>query len=505
MADAETAAQAGGKATGETFVRVPAGEAPRLPDPASKVLSWKGSGPTAGQRLDYRATAGHVDVRADDGSLMARMFAVSYVVVGQDGRPDPARPVTFAWNGGPGSASVPINFGGIGPRRVETDGVRPLRSGAACVDNPCTILPETDLVFLDAPGTGFSALAEGADKSRLLGVEGDADAFCRAITAWLEESGRWASPVYLFGESYGTVRNAVLMRLMGERGVKLTGVVMLSAIWNWVQTLPGEDLYYLGMVPTFAATAHFFGKAGQGCTVEEWFSRAMAWVDATYAPALLAGDRLGEEREREVARELSKLVGIPEALVLRRHLRLSLEDVRANLLADEGRIAGRLDMRFSADAPGYQQQSWGFLAGEDAADSYVNAVWDHAFRAFLAQIGYHAPARYIDSNWESVGVGWNWTHEEPGCEERVGAPNVTIDLACALRRDPTIKLCVIGGRYDAATTWWNVPFELSRQFLSDEVKGRVTTLLYNCGHMAYVDVPTLEAMAVDLREFYAKE
>lgn len=489
---------------GEAFVRVPDGARPELPEAASKRMSWEGSGPTVGERIDYRATAGHVDVRADDGGLLARMFALSYVALGEDGNPVPGRPVTFAWNGGPGSASVPINLGGIGPRRVQTDGVRHLRADAPVVDNPHTLLRETDLVFLDAPGTGLSALADGADKAKLLGVEGDADAFCRAITAWLEDNGRWASPVYLFGESYGTVRNAVLMRLMGERGVKLTGVVMLSAIWNWVQTLPGEDLYYLGMVPTFAATAHFFGKAGQGASVEEWFARAMAWVDETYAPALLAGDRLGQARERQVAQEMSQLVGIPEALILRRHLRVSLEDVRANLLADEGRVTGRLDMRFSSDAPGYQQQSWGWFAGEDAADDAVNAVWDMAFRAHLAELGYHAPARYIDSNWESVGTAWSWTHTEPGCEETVGAPNVTIDLACALRRDPTIKLAVIGGRYDAATTWWNVPFELSRQFLSDEVKSRVDLLLYNCGHMAYVDEPTLAAMAGDLHTFYQK-
>lgn len=482
------------------FVTVPADKTRTVSDPVSRRFTWE----AAGERMDYEATVAHLDVRDDTGALEGRMFSITYAKLGEDGLPMAGRPVTFCFNGGPGCASVPINFGGMGPRRVATDGVNHLPSSAKAEDNPYTLLRESDLVFLDALGTGYSPLAEGADTGAIFGVDGDADAFCRAITEWLERNHRWQSPVYLFGESYGTVRNAVLMRLLGERGVKLTGVTMLSAIWNWVQVQPGEDLYYLGMLPTFAAAAQFFGKAGAGVDEDAWFDRAMEWTDDVLAPALLKGDRLGEGREREVAHEMGELIGLDERLILRRHLRVSLDDVRRELLADEGRVCGRLDMRFSSDAPGYAQDDSSWFAGEDAADDAVNAVWNTAFRSFLSEMGYDAPARYLDNNYYRVGVKWKWAHEEPGTGVPAGAPNVTVDLACALRRDPTIKLAVLGGRYDAATTYWNNVFELSRQFLSPQLKERVEFHRYGCGHMAYVDVPTLQQMSKDMEAFYRK-
>lgn len=498
-ADARTAQVAGGASA--SFATVEASG--RVPLAARAVKRYRWS--FAGQEHEYEVAAGHVDVRGDTGRLLGKMFGLCYVQVdAATGAPVSGRPVTFCYNGGPGSASVPINFGGFGPLRVPTDGTNHLPSSAKAAPNPYSLLAQSDLVFLDALGTGFSYFADDVDPKSVLGVEGDADAFCRAITSWLESHQRWDSPVYLLGESYGTLRNAVLMRLMGERGVKLTGVIMLSAIWNMEQAQPGDDLYYLGMVPTFAAAAQFFGKTGQGVSKDAWFERATAWTNETYASALLAGDRLGSEREREVASQLSELIGLDPAFIVRRHLRVSLEDVRSELLAAERKVCGRLDMRFTSDAPSYAQQSWGWFAGEDAADDAVNAVWNTAFRSFLNDLGYVAPARYLDNNYDKIGTAWNWSHDEPGTEEKVGAPNVTLDIAVALRRDPTIKLMVLGGRYDAATTWWNVEYELARQFLSPEIKRNLELHLYGCGHMAYVDDPTLRQMAADLEVFYRK-
>lgn len=500
--DEDREAKAAQEVAGGAFWCVEGGASREVPEPASARLSWDGGD----KQLDYVATAAHLDVRDDAGRLTARMFSLSYVVVGEDGTPDASRPVTFAYNGGPGSASVAVNFGGIGPRRVATDGTRHLASSAPVEDNPYTLLRQSDLVFLDAPGTGWSPLAKGADAKRVFGVDGDADAFLRAITDWLERNGRWSSPVYLFGESYGTVRNAALMRLAGERGLKLTGVTMLSAIWDWTQTLPGEDLYYLGMTPTYAAAAQWFHKAGEEAGPDEWFDNAMDFSEDVLAPALLKGSRLAPEREREVAGQMSELIGLPAEFIARRHLRVSLDDVRRELLAAEGKVCGRLDMRFASDAPSYVQDSSEWFGAEDAADDAVEGAWTQAFRSFCREtLGYRGPARYLASNYESVGTKWDWTHQEPGViEGQVAAPNMTIDLALALRRDPTVKLCVLGGRYDAATPWWNVRHDLACQFLSPEVAERVECHRYGCGHMAYVDVPTLRAMSADLAAFYAK-
>ena len=498
--EAKAPAEAGGAVRG-VYASVPADRATGVPEAASARLAW-----TDGERsLEYEARAAHLEVRDDAGVLLGRMFSLSYVAVDAEGRPDVSRPVTFAYNGGPGSSSVPINFGGIGPRRVATDGVRHVRADAPVEDNPHTLLVDSDVVFLDALGTGWSVLAEDADPKKIFCTDGDADVFARAICAWLTENGRWSSPLYLFGESYGTVRNAALMRLLGERGVQLTGVVMLSAVFNIAGLLnPGDDLYYLGMMPTFAATAQFFGRAGAGAGEEEWFERAMAFAEDELAPALLRGDRLGEADERAVAERMATFIGLPAEHILAHHLRIDLLDFRTHLLASEGRVCGRLDTRFSSDAPSPMQSYDMWLAGEDAADDAVEGAWVRAFRRFCAdELGYQGPARYLSNNYDKVNAGWDWGHEEPGLG-RVATPNVSLDVAVALRRNPTMKLALIGGRYDAATTWWNVVHDMSCQFLSPELKSRVSWYLYGCGHMSYVDVPTLEAMGRDLHEFYER-
>ena len=498
--EAKAPAEAGGAVRG-VYASVPADRATGVPEAASARLAW-----TDGERsLEYEARAAHLEVRDDAGVLLGRMFSLSYVAVDAEGMPDVSRPVTFAYNGGPGSSSVPINFGGIGPRRVATDGVRHVRADAPVEDNPHTLLVDSDVVFLDALGTGWSVLAEDADPKKIFCTDGDADAFARAICAWLTENGRWSSPLYLFGESYGTVRNAALMRLLGERGVQLTGVVMLSAVFNIAGLLnPGDDLYYLGMMPTFAATAQFFGRAGAGGGEEEWFVRALAFAEVERAPALLRGDRLGEADERAVAERMATFIGLPAEHILAHHLRIDLLDFRTHLLANEGRVCGRLDTRFSSDAPSPMQSYDMWLAGEDAADDAVEGAWVRAFRRFCAdELGYQGPARYLSNNYDKVNAGWDWGHEEPGLG-RVATPNVSLDVAVALRRNPTMKLALIGGRYDAATTWWNVVHDMSHQFLSPELKSRVSWYLYGCGHMSYVDVPTLEAMGRDLHEFYER-
>ena len=489
------------KAAGNPFAGCAPDRFCGVPAPASARLTW-----SDGERtIDYASTASHLDVRDDAGSLLGKMFSLSFVAVGEDGEADASRPVTFAFNGGPGSSSVPIDFGGIGPRRVKTDGCRHVRMDAPVEDNPSTILPDTDIVFLDALGTGWSVVADDADHGKIFSVDGDADCFARAICDWLEKNNRWGSPLYLFGESYGTIRNAALMRVLGERGVAVTGVVFLSAIFDWVQVQPGEDLYYLGMMPTYAAAAQFFGRAGRGVDVDEWFDRAMEFTEDVLAPALLKGDRLGERRERDVARKMSKFVGLAPEFLQAHHLRVDLTDFRRALLADEDKICGRLDMRFCSDGLSPMQTSSAWVDSEDAAADAVETAWTQAFRAFCrGELGYRGPARYLASNYEKVGTKWGWKHQGPGCEYSSDAPNMSLDIAVALRRNPNCKVAIIGGRYDAATTFWNVVHDMSCQYLSPELKERVDWYRYGCGHMAYTDEPTLEAMGRDLHDWYQK-
>lgn len=478
------------------------GKAPfAIPAPASAHLTWR----SGGRELGYTATASHITVSEDDGQAIGWMFSLAYVADAASGAETSARPVTFCYNGGPGCASVPINFGGIGPRRVVTDGTAHLRSDAKVEDNPHTLLLQSDLVFLDALGTGWSRLAVGTDPKRAYGADADAEMFCRAIIAWLEENGRWGSPVYLYGESYGTMRNAILMRLLGESGVVVTGVTMLSAIFNWAQDLPGDELYYLGMLPTFASTAHWFGKAGKGTDVYDWFAQAERFATEEYSVALLKGDSLEAGEKSAVARRISELIGLPADLVERLNLRVDLDAFRKNLLGDEGKMCGRLDTRFCGDAFSVYQTSTDFFEWEDPAAWAVEVVWESAFRDFVkGELGYEAPARYLRSNLE-VTMSWEKSHEQPGLPGgKIALTNVNHDMAVALRRNPTCKMQIIGGLYDTATPWWNVRHDVASQFLSSELKERIEWHLYGCGHMAYVDVPTLEAMGADTAAFYAR-
>lgn len=477
----------------------PADSGYATPESASKDLVWSANGLT----IDYRATAAPIELRDDAGALIGHMFSLSYVAL-TDGKPDPSRPVTFCYNGGPGSSSVPVNFGGIGPRRVPGDGERHIVAQPA-QDNPYTLLRKSDLVFLDAPGTGFSDFADGVDAKKYFGLDGDADAFARAITRWLEDTGRWSSPLYLFGESYGTVRNACLMRLLGEQGIQLAGVVMLSAIFDWVQTLPGADQYYLGMFPTYAAASQYFGRSGRDVDVDTWFDSAMEFANKQLAPALLAGDTLGSEAEQEIAQRMAEFIGLDPAFIAHRHLRVTLDDFRERIVADEGHVCGRLDMRYISDALHPAQRSSAFFEAEDAADDAVDGPWTLAFRSFLRQeLGFVSPVRYKGNNYEYVGGSWNWAHQAAGTSEPVAASNVAFDVATALRRSPATKLAILGGRYDAATPWWNVAHDMSCQFMSDAAKKNIEWHRYGCGHMAYTDEPTLAAMYDDLARFYDK-
>lgn len=475
-----------------------------VPPPASAKCSWR----VGDSSLEYVASAGHLDVVDAQKALEGKMFNVSYVVTKKDGTPvdQRKRPVTFAFNGGPGSASVPINFGGIGPVRVKTNGVEAVSPVYEVEDNPGTILGFTDLVFLDGLGTGWSFVAEGYDATKVYGLEEDARTFCRAIMQWLEENDRWGSPLYIFGESYGTMRSAVLMRYLGEVCVPVTGVVMLSAYYDWTQNLPGTDLYYIGMLPSFAATAHFFGKAGEGRTEAEWFAEASTFAAAEFAAALLIGDAIEPARMEAVCRRVSEFIGLPYEYVLSCNGRIQLEEFRQRLLEDEGKVIGRLDMRFTEEPLLPLQRDSFFFACEDPAVHALDGQWNAAFRDFLrGTVGYRGPASYRNSVWREIGIGWNWVHDEPGVDNTaVAAPNLALDIAVALRRSPRTKMLIVGGRFDAATPWWNVRRTISALYLPPELRRCIDFKLYSCGHMCYVDEPTLHEMHADLEEFYNK-
>jgi carboxypeptidase C (cathepsin A) len=423
------------------------------------------------------------------------------------------RPVTFAFNGGPGSASLWLNIGGFGPRRAptKTPGHTP-PAPYEFGDNPYTLLPATDLVFLDAPGTGFSRISPDARPEEAWGVDQDVDIFARAITRYLTITESWQAPRYLFGESYGTARAAALVHQLQNQGLDFNGVILLSAILNFATTQPGLDQGYINLLPSYAAAAHYHGKApggGRQPSLDAFLADARRFAAGRYAQALQLGDTLPPDKVAEVATLLSQYTGLDPALLRKCRLRVEMEDFRRLLLADEGRVIGRFDARFTAESS-YAAGTGSLGSGahdpatNDAATAGVNSAHLAGFHHHLARdLGYHSGLHYRPLHNVAIEGAWNWRHKAPGIDAPLAVPNVSLDLAAAMRRNPTLQVRVMGGYYDLATPFAGAEFDVSHLHLGPGLRTNVSFRWYRSGHMTFVDEEAIAEMSKDLHEFYA--
>ena len=466
----------------------------KVPEKASKHYTWKGAD---GKVIDYTGTAEMVDIFDDKGKAMCHQFCLSYV---SDDVDKSDRPVTFLWNGGPGGSSSMVCIGGQGPVRVPTDGTRHLPNTCPVEDNPYTLLQVSDLVFIDAPGTGYSHVAAGYDPKKVWGVDGDADAMTRTVIAWLNEHNAWDRPHYLYGESYGTTRAAVVYRLLGERGVGVDGVVEQSSILDYAVMLPGNDDYYAGMFPVMAATAQSAGVVGQGVDPEEWFGRAMDFDNTTYINALTVAGNLPQDRVQEVAEQMHGFIGLPVDFIMARKLRIDLFEFRAHFSQDKGLSHGRYDTRFTEQVYQPIQGDLGFFQMEDPSYDAIQVVYNEVYQKLLRDMGFKGYPNYCGLNIE-VNESWNWNHDMPG----VGSapmPNVAFDIATALRRNPTSHVIFLGGRHDGATPYWNVIHDMAKMYLPEDLSKQVLWHESSNGHMLYADTEALEATTPVLQRFY---
>ena len=456
-----------------------------------------------GGRLDYQARAGTLRVGRDDGSPLADVFYLAY-------RAEPAavRPVTFLFNGGPGSASLWLNIGGFGPKRVPTLTPRATPPAPyAFGGNPHTLLAVSDLVFLDAVGTGFSRMAADARPDEVWGVDQDADVFARAILRYLTMTGSWQAPRYLFGESYGTSRAAALVHRLQNLGADFNGVIMLSALLNWATTQPGLDQLYINLLPSYAAAAWYHGKArSSGQPLTEFLGGAREFAHGEYAAALQRGDLLPAAAERAVATRLADYTGLDAGTLRRKKLRIEMEDFRRELLAQEGMLIGRFDTRFSADHQ-YVIGTGAFdPATDDAATAGVNSAHLSGFHQHLAaDLGYRSDLYYRPLNNMTIAAAWDWRHKAPGIDEPLQVPNVSLDLSAAMRRNPALRVYIMGGVYDLATPFAGAEFDISHLYLSERLRRNIRFSWYESGHMTFVDEKAVPVMASDLARFYAAE
>jgi carboxypeptidase C (cathepsin A) len=484
----------------------------------------QGSVTIGGKALAYQAEAGvmvvHVKDPLDEDPPPPREdrsgppppqppeASMSYVAYFRGDKEDSRRPITFLFNGGPGSSTVWLHMGAFGPKRVRTaDDTHSAAAPYRVIDNEYSLIDVSDLVFVDAPGTGFGHL-RGADKEKAFyGVDQDAHAFANFIVEFLSRHKRWNSPKYLFGESYGTTRAAALSSILeNEKELDLNGVILLSQILNFddsadaPQLNPGVDLPYALALPTYTATAWYHHKLPeQPPTLEPLLHEVEAFALGEYTQALAAGSTLSAERKAAIASKLHTYTGLPADYIERANLRVNGGEFEKTLLGAET-TTGRLDTRFSGPTldPMSKEAEYDPQAAA-ISSAYVSAFNDYVRGAlkFGDKLTYKA-----DIDVEKL---WDFSHQPPGALQKVqGTTNVMPDLAVAMKQNPKLKVQLNGGYYDLATPFFAAVFELRQLPVESALQDNIEMHFYSSGHMVYAHEPDLKSLHANVAAFIDK-
>ncbi|WP_019584952.1 S10 family peptidase [Deinococcus apachensis] len=487
----------------EVKVKVRTGEKDRPEDeqPRDEVRVTHHRMTVNGRELHYTVTAGTLvlaeEKHAKEGESegfkpRARVFFVAYAL---DGDHDPrSRPLTFSFNGGPGSSSVWLHLGLLGPRRVVMGDAGALTGPPYdLTDNEFTLLTHSDLVFIDPVSTGYSRVTEGEKPGDFHGFQKDIESVGDFIRLWTSRAGRWLSPKFLIGESYGTTRAAGLSGYLQERhGLFLNGIMLVSSILDFstVDFTPGHDLPYIVHLPTAAATAWYHGRLGGERSLAEVLREAEEFADGEYARALHAGPRLGAEEQQRVAGRYAELTGVSVDFVLRNDLRVTLDRFRKELLRDRDRTVGRLDSRFT----GIDRNSGGESSEYDPSMSAIFGPYTAAMNHYVrVELGFESDLPYEIL----TGRVRPWSYKE--FENR--HVRVSDTLRKAIHQNPHLKVYVASGYFDFATPYHATRHTLDHLGLDPSLRGNVREAFYEAGHMMYVHLPSLERQHGDLVAF----
>ena len=445
------------------------------------------------QVIPYKASAGTTLLKNDRGEPTGLMYSAAYTR--SDVKDPGTRPVSFLYNGGPGSATMWLHMGSFGPRRVVTaNGEFTPPAPYSIVDNTETLLDKTDLVFVDAMGTGYSRIAGKATERDFYGVDEDAAAFAQFISTYISRNGRRNSPKFLIGESYGTFRSAVVGNLLQQRyTMHLNGIDLISSVLD-LSTLTfgqGDDRPYIYYLPSYAAVA-WYHKAlkNRPADLMPFLEEARRYAQGEYATVLFKGSKASAAEKAAVARKLSSLTGLGEEYLLRADLRVNLAQFNAELLRSRGLTSGRIDARFTG-------HTFDLLTENAETDPFMSSVGG-AFTAAVnrynheeLKIGKDRP--YLNSN--GAGGRWNWARQGGGTFFP-SAPNVQNDLVQAMVTNPRLLVQVENGFYDMATPFMPTEFTFSHLGLPAELQRNITMKYYQAGHMMYLQ----DADSVSLRD-----
>ena len=459
-----------------------------------------------GETIAYTATAGRLVLKAEDEKEGEKPKAAVFFVAYTRDRADDvsevdhaaARPITFSFNGGPGSSSVWLHLGLLGPRRVvlETDG-RPVPPPYRLVNNEFSLLDKTDLVFIDPVTTGFSRAVPGEADKQFHGFKPDIESVGDFIRLYISRNHRWASPRYLIGESYGTTRAAGLSGYLQERhGIYLNGIMLISVVLNFMTLdfTAGNDLPYLLFLPTYAATARYHRRLGPTVPTDlpDLLAEVEAFALGDYALALLRGDSLPADERRAIADRLARYTGLSAEYIQSTNLRINIHRFVKELRRDERRTVGRLDSRFSGidrDAAGEGHEydpSYAIIQGP-----YTGLLNDYVRRElrFESDLPYEILSDRVHP----------WKFDE----HQNAYVNVGETLRKAMSMNPHLRVFVANGYYDLATPYLATRYTFDHLELDESLRGNITMTHYEAGHMMYIHDPSLAQLRIDLEAFLA--
>lgn len=474
------------------------GESPVVRDSSARINGREAPFTVTSQFIPVMAPS----LAANAGEAQAAIFTIAYALK----NPAAPRPVCFVFNGGPGSSSVWLHLGAVGPKRVaiNDDGTMPPPPWQVA-DNPDSWFDLFDLVFIDPPHTGYSLTASDDARKKMLSVDGDVEALAECMQGWLARNGRWGSAIYLAGESYGTTRGAALADRLQEQGVALAGIVLVSCAMD-LQTIvfvPRNDLPFALYIPGYASVAQYHGKLSGplGESPQAARAAAEAFVAEDYLGALHQGAKLDGKTRRRIAQRISQLTGLSQAFVEEKNLRVAAGDFFFELLRDQGRIVGRLDARVTGPMAASRTRQWEFDPGMEA----LVPPYTMAAQAYFAQLGLPADRRYEVFSPE-VNKKWDWNRFEGSGEPGRGNHFTTTstDLSRALRRNPHLRVLVASGYYDLGTPYSATDWSLSQLDAPAEVLARVEHHYYDGGHMMYTREADMKRLKSDLAAWVAK-
>ena len=448
---------------------------------------------TAGGKLSYTVTTGMMPLKSDVGEKEADIFFMAYTLDGVERKEK--RSLMFSFNGGPGSASVWLHMGALGPKRVkmlEDGGLPP--PPYELVENPETWLTHTDLVFIDPVGTGFSRPSKPELGKKFWGVQGDIASIGEFIRLYLTRNERWRSPLFLVGESYGTTRAAGLSGYLIEKGIALNGIVLISSVLNF-QTLnfaKGNDLPYALFLPTYCATAWYHKKLGNDlqADLKKTLAEVEKWVETDYTVALAKGDSLVGKERTEIVSHLARYTGLSKKYIEDSNLRIDIFRFCKELLRDQKRTVGRLDSRIK----GFDTLNVSETPDFDPSMTAIRPPFTSLFNDYVrTELGYKTDVEYYILG-GGIKTPWEWGTGN-------GYADTSESLRSAFAKNPYMKLFVGSGYYDLATPYFATRYTLNHTDLASEFHANISLGFYEAGHMMYIHKESLAKLQKDVAKF----